>query len=44
MNFAGQVLALLLKMPFWPKKKDSKNHNSAKNGFKGLGFLVRLAI
>ena len=25
------------------KKKDLKNHNSAKNGFKRLGFLVRLA-
>jgi len=43
-NFAGQVLApFLQKRRFWKKKKDSKNHNSAKNGFKRLGFLMRLA-
>ena len=43
-NFAGQVLALFLKKrPFWKKNKDLENHNSAKNGFKRLGFLVRLA-
>ena len=43
-NFAGQDLALFLKKRIFLKKnKDSKNHNSAKNGFKRLGFLVRLA-
>jgi hypothetical protein len=43
-NFAGQVLAVFLKKRlFWKKNKDLKNHNSAKNGFKRLGFLVRLA-
>ena len=43
-NFAGQDLALFLKKRIFLKKsKDSKNHNSAKNGFKRLGFSVRLA-
>ena len=42
--FAGQVLAVFLKKRlFWKKNKASKNHSSAKNGFKRLGFLVRLA-
>ena len=31
------------KTPILEKNKDLKNHNSAKNGFKRLGFLVRLA-
>ena len=31
------------KTPFFEKNKYSKNHNSAKNGFKRLGFLVKLA-
>ena len=43
-NFAGQDLAVFLNNRLFSKKnKYSKNHNSAKNGFKRLGFLVRLA-
>ena len=43
-NFAGQDLAVFLKKRLFLKKnKYSKNHNSAKNGFKRLGFLVKLA-
>ena len=43
-NFAGQDLAVFLKKcVFLKKNKDLENHNSAKNGFKRLGFLVRLA-
>ena len=43
-NFAGQDLAVFLKKRLFSKKnKYSKNHNSAKNGFKRLGFLVKLA-
>ena len=42
-NFAGQLFALLKKNAFFgPKKKDLKIQNSAENGFKRLGFLVRL--
>ena len=43
-NFAGQDLAVFLKKRLFSKKnKYSKNHNSAKNGFERLGFLVKLA-
>ena len=43
-NFAGQVLAVFLKKnQFWKKNKDLKNHNTAKNGFERIGFLLRLA-
>ena len=43
-NFAGQDLAVFLNNRLFSKKnKYSKNHNSAKNEFKRLGFLVRLA-
>ena len=42
-NFAGQDLAVFLNNRLFSKKnKYSKNHNSAKNRFERLGFLVKL--